>query len=102
MPYAEGEAALVDQQLVALLSDACEAQSLILAAPGLSINQLAKASRRCRKQLTKLFALSWLSSRIVEAIMAATQPKQLTRTQLLRAELPFDWLEQEAMFGLAA
>lgn len=99
---AEGEAGLVDQQLVALLSDACEAQSLILAAPDLSINQVAKASGRCRKQLTKLFALSWLSPRIVESIIAGTQPKRLTRTQLLQAELPIDWFEQEALFGLSA
>lgn len=99
---AEGEAGIADQQLVALLSDAYEAQSLILAAPGLSINQVAKANGRCRKQLTKLFAMSWLSPRIVESIIAGTQPKRLTRTQLLQVELPFDWLEQEALFGFAA
>lgn len=87
---------------MALLSDIYEAQRLILAAPGLSINQVAKASGRCRKQLTKLFALSWLSPRIVESIIAGTQPKRLTRTQLLQAELPFDWREQEVLFGLAA
>ena len=96
------ESGIVDQQLVALLSDAYEAQSLILAAAGPSINQVAKASGRCRKQLTKLFALSWLSPRIVESIIGGAQPKRLTRTQLLQAELPFDWLEQEALFGLAA
>jgi site-specific DNA recombinase len=99
---AEEEAGIADQQLVALLWDAYQAQSLILAAPGLSINQVAKANGRCRKQLTKLFALSWLSPRIVEAITSGARPKQLTRTQLLQAELPFDWLEQEALFGFAA
>ena len=90
-----------DLQLLALLSDAAEAQKMVLGASGLSINQVAKANGRCRKQLAKLFTVSWLSPRIVEAIVDGTQPKGLTRNRLLESELPVDWSEQEDLFGFA-
>ena len=91
-----------DKQLLALIADASDAQQLVLDAPGLSINQVAKANGRCRKQLAKLFTVSWLSPRIVESIVDGTQPKVLTRTRLLEANLPADWSEQEVLLGFAA
>ena len=39
---------------------------------------------------------------IVEAIIDGTQPRSINRTRLLAAEMPIDWTEQEALFGLAA
>ena len=92
----------VDPQLVALLADALDAQRLVLASPHLSLNQLAISLGRCRKQLTKLFRLSWLSPRIVDAIVAGRQPRSLNRTRLLETELPINWSEQEILFGMAA
>ena len=91
-----------DQQLVQLLSEAFEVQGLVLASPELSLNQLARRNGRCRKQLAKLLSVSWLSPRIVEAIVDGTQPRPINRTRLLATELPLDWSEQEALFGLAA
>lgn len=91
----------IDQGLVALLAEANEAQRLVLAAPGRSINQVAKANGRCRKQLTKLFSISWLSPNIVESIVAGNQPARLTRARLLATELPLKWSEQEALLGFA-
>ena len=88
--------------LVQLLSEAFEVQGLVLASPRLSLNQLAKRDRRCRKLLAKLLGVSWLSPRIVEAIVDGTQPRSIKRTRLLATELPFDWTEQEALFGFAA
>jgi site-specific DNA recombinase len=92
----------VDQRLVALLADAMEVRRLVRASPALSINQLAISLGRCRKQMTKLFRLSWLSPRIVEAIVSGRQPRSLTRSRLLETELPIDWSEQESLFGVAA
>ena len=91
-----------NRHLLELLADAYNAQQLVLGAPGLSVNQVAKANGRCRKQLAKLFTVSWLSPTIVESIVDGTQPKGLTRTRLLEANLPADWSEQEVLLGFAA
>ncbi len=83
-----------------VLADAFEAQKLVLAAPDLTINQLANKAGRCRKQLHKLFRLSWLSPQIVDAIVSGAQPKSITRRRLLECELPIDWSEQEELLGI--
>lgn len=90
-----------DQQLRQLLCDAFEVQGLVLASPQLSLNQMAKGAGRCRKQMAKLLNVSWLSPRIVEAIFDGTQPRAINRTRLLSTQLPIDWEEQEALFGLS-
>ena len=45
---------------------------------------------------------TYLSPRIVGAILKGMQPKAITRKQLLEMELPIIWTEQEELFGLAA
>ncbi|MFN5085285.1 MAG: recombinase family protein, partial [Novosphingobium sp.] len=67
-----------------------------------NIAQLARREGRCRTQLTRLLRLSFLSPKIVEAIVDGTQPKGLTRRLMLSCDLPIDWAEQERLFGLAA
>lgn len=89
-----------DPKLMALLTEALEIQKLVLASPGLSIYQLSKSIGRCRKQLTRLYQVSWLSLRIVESIADGTQPRNLTRSRLLDFDLPVDWREQEERLGL--
>ena len=91
-----------DPQLVRLLADALEVQKLVMAAPDLSLNQLAGKVGRCRKAMAKLLRLSWLSPSLVEAILDGSQPRSVKRARLLETELPLDWAEQEAMFGFAA
>ncbi len=66
----------------------------------LPISRLTCCGWGCRKQLGKLFRLSWLSPRMVEAIADGTQPRSLTRSRLLSADLPTDWLQQEQLLGL--
>ena len=88
--------------LLNLIADAMAAQRLVLAAPELSLAQLAKREGRCRTQLTRLLRLSWLSPRIVETIADGTQSKGLTRRALLICDMPIDWCEQERQFGFAA
>ena len=67
---AEDKGGALDNKLVQVIADAFEARLLVLSNPGLSINQVAHKEGRCRKQLTKLVSVSWLSPRIVEAIAA--------------------------------
>lgn len=90
-----------DPALVVLLSEAMNARDLVHASSGLSLNQIALRAGRCRKQLTKLYRLSHLSPRIVEAIVDGTLPSPPCRKALLEAELPVSWDDQHLLFGLA-
>ena len=91
----------VDSGMIALLGDALQARQLVLSNPELSINQIAKREGRCRKQLTKLVRMSWLSPNIVEAIADGSAPARLTRSQLLDADLPLSWSDQDELLGFA-
>ena len=91
----------IDTGLTALLGDALQARDLVIASPELSINQIAKREGRCRKQLTKLVRLSWLSPNIIEAIVDGRVPPRMTRKRLLDIDLPISWSEQEKLLGFA-
>jgi DNA invertase Pin-like site-specific DNA recombinase len=90
-----------DRKLVSLIAEAMEVRELVLASPDLSLNQLGKREGRCRTQLGKLFRLSWLSPRIIAAIIDGLQPARLDRRALLEADLPTCWRAQERMLGFA-
>jgi site-specific DNA recombinase len=91
----------IDRKLVSLIAEAIEVRELVLASPELSLNQLGKREGRCRTQLGKLFRLSWLSPRIIEAIIDGRQPARIDRRVLLEADLPLCWQAQERMLGFA-
>jgi site-specific DNA recombinase len=91
-----------DRKLVGLLAEAMQVRELVQASPELSLNQLGKRDGRCRTQLGRLLRLSWLSPRIVEAIIDGRQPTHLDRKQLLEADLPICWSAQERLLGFAA
>ena len=88
-----------DPALVALLAEAMEVRELVHGPAGLSINQLARREGRCRKQLFKLYRLSFLSPRIVDAVVDGTLPIMPSRRDLLEADLPVSWDEQHLLFG---
>lgn len=90
----------LDPSLVGLLQNATEALALMMRTPGTSLNIIAKRNNRCRKQMARLLKVSWLSPRIVEAILEGRQPARLTRKWLLEVDLPLDWSEQERLLGL--
>jgi DNA invertase Pin-like site-specific DNA recombinase len=90
-----------DPQIVRLIAEALQVQRTVLAAPHLSLNQLANREGRCRKQMAKLLRASWLSPQIIESIVTGSQPRSFNRQRLLEAELPVDWSEQEKVFGFA-
>ncbi len=94
-----GTAANAD--LLELLSEAAEAQRLVLASRELSLNLLGKLHGRCRTHLARLLRISWMSPRIVEAIADGSQPNSLTRKMLLTSDMPIEWEAQERRFALA-
>lgn len=91
-----------DRKLVSLMAEAMQVRELVLASPEISLNQLGKREGRCRTQLGKLFRLSWLSPRIIEAIIDGRQPPRLDRRALLESDLPVCWQAQERILGFAA
>lgn len=42
-------------------------------------------------QMAKLFSISWLSPRIIDAITDGVQPSSINRTRLLETALPLAW-----------
>jgi len=84
-----------DSELIALLQEAQTVQKLVLANSKTPLNQLAREQGRCRKRLAKLLQLSWLSPKIVSAILEGNQSPLLTRAKLLDEVLPHAWVDQE-------
>lgn len=91
----------VNDDLLALLTDASAALELVKSSPELSLHQIGKREGRCRTHLARLLRFAWLSPRIVEAIVEGAQPRKLNRQMLLAANLPIDWVAQERMLGFA-
>jgi hypothetical protein len=52
-------------------------------------------------RLGKLFRLSWLSPRIIEAIIDGRQSSRFDHRTLVEANLPTCWRTQERMLGFA-
>lgn len=48
----------------------------------------------------RLVRLNFLAPAIVEAILAGTQPASINMTSQRTANLPIDWNEQIALFGM--
>ena len=92
----------VDASLVRLLREAFQVRELVTNSPELAIAEIAKREGRCRKQMTKLLRLSWISPRIVETILEGRQPASLTRNRLLNLELPIEWDAQERLLRIAS
>ncbi len=88
-----------DPAVLTVLAEAMDVRGLVNAS-GLSLNQIALRDGRCRKQLTKLYRLSHLSPRIVEAIVNGKLASPPSRKTLLEAELPVSWDDQHLLFGL--
>jgi hypothetical protein len=88
-----------DEKLVELISEAVETRALVMASPDVALHKLAEREGRCRKQMTQLLKISWLSPPIVEAIMSGTQPAGLTRKRLMAIDLPRGWADQERLLG---
>jgi site-specific DNA recombinase len=89
----------INQSLLALLGEAYRVQKIVLASPELGLNQIATREGKCRKHMTKLLRISWLSPFIVDAIVDGRQPRMLSRKTLLDQDLPIIWKDQESLLG---
>ena len=85
-------------QLVVLLKDAHRARALAMARPNNPLDKLAKMFGRSTERYKRLLRLSYLSPRIVGAILDGNQPAQLTGRFLQNVDgLPLSWAEQDAL-----
>ena len=84
------------------MQEAFRVRKFVINSPELPIADIAKREGRCRKQMTKLLRLSWISPRIVETILEGRQPASLTRNRLLNLELPIEWNAQERLLRIAS
>lgn len=86
----------VGSQLLVLLKDARRAQGLALAKPRLSLDQLAMKFGRSTERYKRLLRLSYLSPKVVQAIIDGQHPGRVTNRFLQNLDgLPLSWVEQE-------
>lgn len=66
----------------------------------IDIATIAREEKVNDSWVSRLVRLNFLAPAIVEAILAGTQPASVTATALRTANLPIDWNEQIALFGM--
>lgn len=87
-----------NQQLTILLQDAARAQALALAKPKLGLDALAAKFGRSPERFKRLIRLSYLSPKIVAAILRGQEPMRLSSRSLQHLDgLPLAWTEQESL-----
>src|SRR5215470_5632358 len=64
-----------------------------------SLEELARRDGISRRYIRRLVGLAFLSPRLVEAILKAQQPVELTATRLSQLDLPLDWSEQHRLLA---
>jgi DNA invertase Pin-like site-specific DNA recombinase len=89
-----------DPDLIMLLQEAAAIQKLVFDNPELPFIKLAQQQGSCRKRMTKLLQLSWLSPNTVDAILEGRQPASLTRAKLLNGPFPLSWSDQEKQLAV--
>jgi site-specific DNA recombinase len=97
-PADTGEQRLPNPSLLKLVAQAFTAQRVI--AQCASLDEAAVQLKCGREYLADLIRTSYLSPRIIQAILDGTQPASLTRKQLVQTNrIPLDWRIQETIFG---
>jgi site-specific DNA recombinase len=91
-----------DARLVKLLIKARRFNSTLLASDGVPFAALAKREGVSPSYFTRLVRLSYLAPDIIQAILDARQPCDLTPDKLLaHSRLPLAWNEQRTVLGFA-
>ncbi len=86
----------VDPQLIVLLKDARRAQTLALAKPNLSLEQLATTFGRSPERCKRLLRLSYLSPNFIETVIEGRQPGRVSNRFLQNLDgIPLSWIAQE-------
>jgi hypothetical protein len=82
-----------------LVADAREAWALVESNRDLSPAEIARNRSSSVSHFMRLLRLNYLAPDIVIALLDGTQPKELTRRQVLDSNLPLDWALQRQLFG---
>ena len=91
-----------DKALLKLLGRARQAQRLVEENRERPMSSLATELRCKSGHFSRLIRLNYLAPEIVTAILDGTQPANLTREVLLKANLPMDWSLQRKLLGFSA
>lgn len=92
-----------DDRLISLMVEARQANVLLLASDGDTLDAVAASAGHSRKHFSRLVRLAYLAPDIVSRILDGEQPAVLTRLKMLTAtDIPLDWNQQRLMFGFAA
>jgi DNA invertase Pin-like site-specific DNA recombinase len=93
-----GKVANADRQLIVLLRDVHRAQALALGKPKFSLDQLAKLFGRSTERYKRLLRLSYLSPKLVQAVVNGEQPARITNRFLQNLDgIPLSWTDQEEL-----
>jgi DNA invertase Pin-like site-specific DNA recombinase len=98
-PRDKDSSARPDPKLLLLMRQARHAQRLVETERLQPVASLARRMSRNTGHFMKLIRLNYLAPDIVTAILDGTQPTNLTRRELLDANLPTDWPMQRKLFG---
>ena len=66
---------------------------------GTALIEIARRDGHAESYVSTRIPLAFLSPRIQAAILDGTQPRHLSVEHILRVGIPFDWNEQERIFG---
>lgn len=89
----------VDGTLVKALARAFRWKRMLESGEFGTISDLAQHEGIAAPYLTRVFRLTFLAPEVVEAILDGRQPPSLS-LEVLRDQLPVDWLEQRASLGM--
>jgi DNA invertase Pin-like site-specific DNA recombinase len=89
----------INKSLRRLIVDARNARSLVEDNRDLEPAEIARRFKMGLSHLMRLIRLNYLAPDIVASILDGAQPRELTRRQLIDANLPLDWALQRKMFG---
>jgi site-specific DNA recombinase len=94
---ASASATRIDKSLVKALAWARDLRARL--EHGKSLNELAREDNCSRPYVSSLIRLAYLAPDVTRAIVNGTQPAQLTLGDLMRRDIPLDWVEQRRSFG---
>ena len=66
---------------------------------GMTLTEIARREGHSDSYIRTRAPLAFLSPKIQTAILAGTQPPDLSLERIVRSGIPLDWVEQEATFG---
>ena len=91
-----------NRHLLKLLDEAREAKRLVEEERLPIIEVAQRLHERSGSIAGRILRLNYLAPDIIASILDGTQPPELSRKQLVRADLPLDWALQRRMFGFVA